>query len=248
MKNLKKLPTKQLEKFSNIFTQLGLVLVLFIVYMALEHKTEQRTVSDCNFTYKPEIAYLEPDTEVLFRIEPKVIDVPKIIITDVFIVDAPIKKGKDADIETIINLPKEEPTILNSDDIIEVEIPKENLIIEDVDFVDIHNAPVFKGCEGLNQKENKVCFDKKMKQFIHRNFDVELANELGLRSGIHRIQTQFLIDNKGNVVDVKIRAPHNQLKKEADRLIKKLPKFTPGKQRNVPVRVRYRLPIAFSVE
>ena len=38
MKNLKKVPTKQLEKFSNIFTQLGLVLVLFIVYLTLEHK------------------------------------------------------------------------------------------------------------------------------------------------------------------------------------------------------------------
>ena len=41
MKNLKKLPNKQLEKFSNIFTQLGLVLVLFIVYVTLEHETKQ---------------------------------------------------------------------------------------------------------------------------------------------------------------------------------------------------------------
>ena len=41
MKNLKKLPSKQLEKFSTIFTQLGLVLVLFIVYVTLEHETKQ---------------------------------------------------------------------------------------------------------------------------------------------------------------------------------------------------------------
>jgi len=40
MKNFKKAPTKQLEKFSNIFAQLGLVLVLFVVYVSLEHQTE----------------------------------------------------------------------------------------------------------------------------------------------------------------------------------------------------------------
>jgi len=46
MKNVKKLPTKQLEKFSTIFTQLGLVLVLFIVYLAIEHETEEKKLSE----------------------------------------------------------------------------------------------------------------------------------------------------------------------------------------------------------
>ena len=41
MKNLKKDPTKQLEKFSTIFMQLGLVLVLFVVYIIFEHESEQ---------------------------------------------------------------------------------------------------------------------------------------------------------------------------------------------------------------
>lgn len=112
----------------------------------------------------------------------------------------------------------------------------------------IEDAPIFKGCEGLSKKENKICFDKKMKQFVQRNFNADIANEIGLSSGKYKIQTQFLIDDKGNVVDIKIRAPHNKLEKETNRLINKLPKFTPGKQRNKPVRVRYTLPIAFSVE
>ena len=41
MRNLKKDPTKQLEKFSTIFMQIGLVFVLFIVYLLLEYKSEQ---------------------------------------------------------------------------------------------------------------------------------------------------------------------------------------------------------------
>jgi len=39
MKTTKKNARKQLEKFSTIFTQLGLVLTLFIVFLALEYET-----------------------------------------------------------------------------------------------------------------------------------------------------------------------------------------------------------------
>ena len=73
MKNLKKQPTKQLEKFSNIFMQLGLVLVLFVVFISLEHKTEQKTVADENLDFKSEVYLFTPDTEVVFRKEPKII-------------------------------------------------------------------------------------------------------------------------------------------------------------------------------
>jgi len=112
----------------------------------------------------------------------------------------------------------------------------------------IQNAPIFKGCEGLSKEDNKICFDKKMKRFVQRNFNSGLANEVGLNSGKYKIQTQFIIDNKGNVVDIKIRAPHTRLKKEMQQLIEKLPKFTPGLQRNKPVQVRYTLPISFHVD
>ena len=101
------------------------------------------------------------------------------------------------------------------------------------------------------QKESalvKKCFDKKMVRFVQRNFDAQLANEIGLRSGKYRIQTQFIINDKGNVVDIKIRAPHIKLKTETQELIEKLPKFTPGKQGSKSVKVRYTLPISFLVD
>ncbi|AUC85865.1 hypothetical protein CW731_11450 [Polaribacter sp. ALD11] len=246
MKNLKKIPTKQLEKFSNIFTQLGLVLVLFVVYISLEHKTEEKTVAVIG-DRSSDIVYIEPDRILEFVKEVKVTVKPQAQQPQIFIPDE-IKKVDNDVPETIIDIPKEVPVIVNSDDIIEVDIPNDEPIIEDVPFINIEEAPVFKGCEGLSKKENKLCFDKKMKQFVQRNFDAGLANELGLHSGIHKIQTQFLIDEKGNVVDIKIRAPHKQLENETQRLINKLPKFTPGKQQNRTVRVRYTLPISFSVE
>ena len=70
MKNLKKLPTKQLEKFSNIFTQLGLVLVLFIVYLTLEHKTPQTKSVAADYDI-PDRVILELDQDIIFVKEPK---------------------------------------------------------------------------------------------------------------------------------------------------------------------------------
>ena len=83
-----------------------------------------------------------------------------------------------------------------------------------------------------------------MKAYQRKKINVEL----GLDAGSYKIQTQFIIDKEGNVIDVKIRAPHKRLKNETNKLINKLPKFTPGKQRNRPVKVRYILPIAFKVD
>ncbi|MCI2229364.1 energy transducer TonB [Polaribacter sp. MSW13] len=245
MKDLKKLPTKQLEKFSNIFMQLGLVLVLFIVYLTLEHQTEEKT-----FALKEPVVseriYMEPDEVIVFVKEPKVepkIELPK---QNPFILDQ-VKKGDNDIVEiSVIDEPIEDPKIIDIDAVI--EIVEKPIIEEDVPFVNIEDAPVFKGCEGLSREENKICFDKKMKQFVQRNFDAELGNELGLNTGIYKIQTQFIIDKEGNVIDVKIRAPHVRLKKETQNLIEKLPKFTPGKQRAIPVKVRYTLPISFRVD
>ena len=248
MKNVKKLPTKQLEKFSTIFTQLGLVLVLFIVYLTLEHKTEIKSV-----------AVLEPEPTDVVRVafdepfefvrEPKLKQQVQTPPSTLFIPDEEIEKVDDNVTETVINLPDDEvPVEIDMDAVVTVDEPKGPEPEETVPFIMIENAPVFKGCEGLSKEENKKCFDKKMMKFVRRNFDADLANDLGLNSGKYRISAQFVIDNKGDVVDVKIRAPHVKMKRETKDLIEKLPKFTPGKQRNKAVKVRYNLPITFRVD
>ena len=247
MKNVKKLPTKQLEKFSTIFIQLGLVLVLFIVYLTLEHKTLQKSAA----IYEPEVrepVYVGPDTEIIFQIEKVVkpkLDLPK---QQPLILDEPLKKVDNKTAETVILQPIVEPVSFDINTLITVKEPEKEEPTETVPYISIQNVPVFKGCEGLSKEENKKCFDKKMKKFVKRNFDASIANDLGLNSGKYKIQTQFIIDVKGNVVDIKIRAPHKRLKKQTKDLIEKLPKFTPGMQQNKPVKVRYNLPISFLVD
>jgi protein TonB len=74
-----------------------------------------------------------------------------------------------------------------------------------------------------------------------------LAQDLGLTEGMKRISVQFIIDKNGMVTNIKARAPHPRLQKEAIRIIKLLPKMSPGRQRNKAVNVRYNLPIGFRV-
>ena len=245
MKNVKKLPTKQLEKFSTLFTQLGLVLVLCIVYLAIEHKTEEKKLADVVMTTSKKV-FIDPDQDIVFVKEitkPK----PKLIATQLLL-DEPLKKGEQENLETLVidKEPIEQQVDLNPDEIIEiVEPPK---IIEDVPYDFVEQRPIFKGCEGLSKLASKECFDKKMSKFIQRNFDASLAEDLGLYSGVHKIYTQFIIDKNGDVVDIKIRAPHPKLTSETLQTLEKLPKFTPGKQNNRFVKVKYTLPISFKVD
>ena len=88
--------------------------------------------------------------------------------------------------------------------------------------------------------------DKVMK-FVQKKFNTDLANDLGLE-GRQRISVQFKIDKNGNVVNVRARAPHPRLEQEAIRVVKALPKMTPGRQRGKAVGVLYALPILFQVE
>ena len=245
MKNLKKLPTKQLEKFSNIFTQLGLVLVLFIVYLTLEHKTPQTKSVAADYDI-PDRVILELDQDIIFVKEPKNEPKPKTALSQVFIPDEVVKGNNNIIEHDFLDDTKDNFIEVTEESIVEVEIKEE--IINDVPYDFIQEAPVFKGCEGLSKTENKECFDKKMKRFVQRNFDADLASDLGLNSGKYKIHTQFIIDDKGNVMDIKIRAPHTKLKKETQQLIEKLPKFTPGKQNDKNVRVKYTLPISFQVD
>jgi periplasmic protein TonB len=228
MKNVKKLPTKQLEKFSTIFTQLGLVLVLLVVCIILEHETKQQSLA----IYEPEVSksiYIEPNTEVIFTKEKPVKPNPDPVKQSQLILDEDINKVDYDKAETIfITEPKKQEVDFDINKIETVPEPFDEDDDDIVPFISIENAPIFKGCEGLSKENNKKCFDQKMIKFVQRNFNVQLANETGLRSGKYRIQTQFIIDNTGQVVDIKIRAPHIRLKQETEELIQKLPRFTPG--------------------
>ena len=117
----------------------------------------------------------------------------------------------------------------------------------EVPFGVIDQVPVFSGCELLTTNEaKKECLSKSIAKHVNRNFNTKLAKELGLK-GRQRINVIFKIDIEGNIIDVRSRAPHPDLEKEAIRVIKTLPQMIPGEQNGVVVTVPYSLPIVFQV-
>ena len=62
-----------------------------------------------------------------------------------------------------------------------------------------------------------------------------------------RVTVQFIIENDGSIVDVKVlRSPNELLSAEALRVVKSMPKWEPAQaEGNVRIRMRYVLPISF---
>ena len=85
-----------------------------------------------------------------------------------------------------------------------------------------------------------------MQKHIAKNFRYpEDAEKMSIQG---RVSALFVIDKDGNITDVHTRGPHPLLEKETVRIINKLPKMTPGKQRGKTVRVPFSIPIKYKLE
>lgn len=116
----------------------------------------------------------------------------------------------------------------------------------EISMSEIETVPLYPGCKNRSNSENRKCISNKISEFVMWNFNTDIAKNLGL-SGNQRIAVIFKIDTKGKVRDIRIRAPHPKLEKEAIRVINMLPRMEPGTKNGKPVIVPYSLPITFQV-
>ena len=110
----------------------------------------------------------------------------------------------------------------------------------------IESVPIFPGCNKGNNKKKRKCMSEKIAKFVEREFNTDIAADLRL-TGRQRISVIFKIDTLGNITDVRARAPHPRLEKEAIRVINLLPKMKPGIKNGKPVIVPYSIPMIFQV-
>ena len=110
-------------------------------------------------------------------------------------------------------------------------------------FAVVENKLVFPGCEKLATEDDKfMCFNQEIMKHIGKNFEFpELARQMGIQG---KVYVNFVIEKNGKVSSVTIaRGVDKLIDDEAVRVIKKLPTFTPAKQRGKPVRMQYTVPI-----
>lgn len=241
----KKTTKADLENFIQIFRQLGLILTLFVVFLTIEHKTFERESKSLNAittaTDDNEEEIIEYEIEQIVQPPPPPPAAPEVI---------EIIENEEMVEETIIESTETDETErIEVEDVDFEEVEEVEEVIEDVPFAIIENVPVYPGCEKKKtNEEKKDCLNKEMQKHVAREFDINLATDLGLTQGKQRIYVQFKITSKGNIEIVGARAPHVRLEKEAKRVVNLLPKMTPGKQRGRAVNVTYMLPITFQIE
>ena len=71
-----------------------------------------------------------------------------------------------------------------------------------------------------------------------------------MKEGIQgRVTVSFIVEKDGRVSNVRLlRSVQPLLDKEAIRVVKSMPKWSPGKQKGKPVRVRFNLPVMFKLK
>ncbi len=231
----KKNPRADLNKNRNLYFVIGLTIVTFITWQAIESKTYEKT-----FDY--EALNVEDDDDE---------DIP---ITEQIKTPPPPPPPPPAPevIEVVEDEEEVEETVIESTETDQDEIIIEDIEVEDefedidVPFAVIEDVPIFPGCESVSKSQRRACFQEQMNKHIRRNFRYpEIAQEMGIQG---RVFVNFIISKDGSITNIRMRGPDKNLENEAARIIGRLPKMTPGKQRGRAVRVPFSIPITFRLQ
>ncbi len=226
---IKKSEKANLENKKLLFVEIGLVISLFLTYLAFEWTQKETNV-----------AVLEDTTEVVLEEEiipitqetpPPPPAAPKIpILSDqIDIVDDEIELEDDL----FMNL--EDDSSLGVEIMDYVEVEEEVVEEEAIPFQLVEEKPSFQGGDA-NQ------FSKWVNQ---RLVYPEIAKENGVQG---RVTLQFTVEKDGTVTKVKVlRGVDPSLDKEAVRVVSMSPKWKAGKQRDRAVPVTYTFPVIFQL-
>lgn len=233
----KKNPNLDVGRNSSIYFAVGLNVMLLLTYLALEHRTYEKSNTLVDVLQMSEM--IEEDIPMTTINIPPPPPPPQ--ITEAITV---IENTEDIE-ETLVK-----STEISFDDVIEPAVEVQDVVVEEVEedivvpFAVIERVPTFPGCTG-NNDQLKACFQEKMQEHLKKHFKYpEVATELGIYG---KVFVLFQIDKNGMVTKIKTRGPDQILEKEAERIISLLPKMEPGKQRNKPVAVPYSIPINFKL-
>jgi protein TonB len=224
---VKKSPKADLESKKTVFMQIGLVVVLSLVFIAFEWTSTETNVNEGLKIVEEEV---EEEIIPITRQEevkpppppppPKVTDVLNIVEDDVELDEELIIEDTEATEDTEVDFS---------------DIQTEEEVEESPVFFIVEDMPEFPGGEAALHKYLATSVEYPV-----------IAQENGIQG---RVYVKFVINTDGSVTDVQIaRGVDPSLDKEALRVVKNMPKWKPGKQRGKAVRVSYTVPINFVLQ
>ncbi|MBO8477541.1 MAG: energy transducer TonB [Bacteroidetes bacterium] len=228
---IKKSAKANLENKKLLFTEIGLILSLLVVWFAFEWSTTDKQVS----VFEETAEVVEAEEMIPITQEtppPPPTAAPKIpVLSDqIDIVDDEIQ----VDDNLFMNL--EDDASMGVEIMDYVETVEEEVIEEEaIPFQFVEEKPSFMGGDAN-------AFSKWVNE---RLVYPEIAKENGV-SG--RVTLQFTVNTDGSVSNIKVlRGVDPSLDKEAVRVVSMSPKWTPGKQRDRAVKVTYTFPVIFQL-
>ena len=232
---IKKNPKADLTKNSNLYFAIGLAVILFISWRAIEWKTYDRS----GYGYEALNIDDDDDEEIPITEQIKTPPPPPPPPPAPEIIE--VVEDEEEIEETII-----ESTETDQEEIVEIVEVEEEFEDVDVPFAVIEDVPIYPGCERVAKSKRRDCFQEQINKHIRKNFRYpEIAQEMGIQG---RVYVNFVIDKDGTITSIRMRGPDKNLEKEAQRIIAKLPRMTPGKQRGRAVRVPFSIPITFRLQ
>ncbi|MGB5369968.1 MAG: energy transducer TonB [Flavobacteriaceae bacterium] len=231
----KKSPKADVGRNSALYFVIGLAVVMLVTWQALEWKTyDKENEYDISLNVDDMLDEEVPMTEQIKTPPPP----PPPAAPEIIEVVEDEEEVEETVIESTESSQEEE--VISVDDVQSEEVEDDI----DVPFAVIEDVPVFPGCE--NEKDKRACFNDMMQKHISKNFRYpEIAQEMGVQG---RVNVMFVIQKDGSIGNVRMRGPDKNLEEEAARIISKLPKMTPGKQRGRAVRVPFSIPITFKLQ
>ena len=225
----KKTPKANLESKRPTWLLVGYVTVLAFMFVAFEWTRDIRVDTSGRITEN----VFEQDMEIPLTRQPELTPPPPPQVTPINDVLTIIDNDATAE-ET--NFASSEET---GEDVVIKHIPvtvDEEVVVEDEIFVIVEENPQFPdgGTAGLLQ-------------YLGKNIKYPTIPQENGTQG--RVTVQFVVNKDGSIVDVKvIRGVDPYLDKEAVRVISTMPKWIPGKQRGVPVRCKFTVPVTFKLQ
>ena len=226
---VKKTPKADLENRRTLYTEIGLVVALLVVWGAFSYSTKEKAVASLGEdTQVVEVEDMVPITQ---ETPPPPPEAPKIpVLSDqIDIVEDDIKVD-----DNFMSL--EDDANLGVEIMDYVEEVKEEVVEEEaIPFQLVEEKPSFNGGDA-----------NEFSKWVNSKLQYpEIAKENGVQG---RFTLQFTVNPDGSVSNVKVlRGVDSSLDKEAVRVVSMSPKWKPGKQRDRAVKVTYTFPVIFQL-
>ncbi len=224
---IKKTPKADLQNKRGLLLEIGIVVALLAVIVAFWYTPAEHRIEVLDMDYGPideQMAEItrqdQKPPEPPKKVEVKVIaDLLEVVTNDTKITTEVDFAEFDADTEVIQ----------------QVQVQEEE-IIDDQPFLVAETMPSFQGGDLTT-----------FRNWVMKNLEFP---QIALENGIQgRVTLTFIIERDGSLTNIVVmQTPDRSLSDEATRVLKMSPKWSPGKQRNQVVRVKYTLPVDFRLQ